>query len=77
MPQPSDYKMIKAWGQYMGSYHPYIVDQQNLAAQENAPLDAIFRNNDSHVGAVSTWSTVEQVKSQPLRAWLWNYAASL
>ena len=77
MPQPNEYKMIQAWGKYMGSYMPYIVDQQNLAAQENAPLDAIFRNNDSHVGVVSTWSTVEQVKSDDLRAWLRDYVASL
>jgi hypothetical protein len=60
----------------MGSYHSYIVDQQNLAAKENAPLDAIFRNNDSHVGAVSTWSTVDQVKSPDLRAWLRDYVSS-
>jgi hypothetical protein len=44
MANPKEYKHIAAWGQMMGSYPYYIKDQQEDAAQNNAPLDAIYRS---------------------------------
>ncbi len=42
MPAPKDYKHIRAWGEYMGSFEYYIKQQQEKAAEDNAPIDAIY-----------------------------------
>jgi hypothetical protein len=46
MNQPKDYKHIQAWGNMLHSDQSYIRWQQELAAQQNAPLDAIFQRED-------------------------------
>ena len=44
--RPQDYKHIKAWGIMMHSHNYYIVAEQEQAALDNAPLDAIFKRED-------------------------------
>jgi hypothetical protein len=57
MPQhkPNDYRYIRAWGQMMSSHEYYIKQQQELAAEEGAPLDAIFKDGSD------VWHTFSQV----------------
>lgn len=43
--KPHEYKAIREWGKMMGSYPYYIRMQQELASQEDAPLDAIYRSD--------------------------------
>jgi len=64
--KPTEYKAIALWGKYTGSYQYYIENQQNQAALDNAPISAIYRNQDG------TWSTVDEVKNVELKAWLQN-----
>lgn len=42
--KPTDYKGILLWGRLLASYSAYIMGQQELAAQENAPIDAIYKD---------------------------------
>lgn len=41
---PSDYKLIVMWNPT--SYAYYIKAQQTLAAQDQAPLDSLYKNNE-------------------------------
>ena len=50
---PYDY--IRAWGTYLHSFNNYIQIQIDLARKENAPFDAIYRNEDG------TWSTFQDI----------------
>lgn len=58
MPKPSDYKYIRAWGQYLGSYEYYIKSQQIGACEENAPLDAIYYSIENG------WRTVKDIPEE-------------
>ena len=53
-----DYVLIRAWGQYMGSYSYYIRDQIAIAKEDNAPGNAIYKNEDD-----GTWVTVDKLNS--------------
>ncbi len=54
--KPHEYVCIVAWGRRMGSFNYYITAEQKRAAEEGAPITAIYRNNDG------TWSTAEEIK---------------
>jgi hypothetical protein len=56
--QPKDYKHIDAWGRMLGSYSYYIVGEQTKAAEDNAPLDAIFYDDRE-----KRWHTYEEINS--------------
>jgi hypothetical protein len=43
MPKPSSYRHVAAWGQMMNSAGYYIKEKQEEAAQDDAPLDAIYK----------------------------------
>jgi hypothetical protein len=60
--KPSEYKHIRAWGAMMHSFEYYISDQQERAAQDNAPLDAIFKDHDD-----GHWHTYSGVDNQDTR----------
>jgi hypothetical protein len=45
MAKPKEYLHIRAWGNKLLSYEYYIKDQQELAASQNAPIDAIYKKN--------------------------------
>lgn len=53
---PSKYRAIKVWGQQLGSFHNYITKEQQLAADQGAPLDAIYYNF-----ATDKWVTVRDI----------------
>ena len=55
MPKPSEYLHLRAWGMMMGSYEYYIKAQQELAAEENAPLTSMYKNSDG------IWQTYESI----------------
>lgn len=60
--QPSDYKHIRAWGKKLLSFDYYIEDQQQQAVEDNAPLDACYKNGDTWVCA----STMRQALQDEL-----------
>lgn len=63
--KPQDYKHIAAWGRMMGSYAYFIKDQQNQAAEDNAPVDAIYKRGDiwHRFADVTNWETRRIVES--------------
>lgn len=56
----TDYKIIAAWGRFMGSFSYYIRDQQELCAFEKAPEDAIYRR-DAKPGQAAGWRRLTDV----------------
>jgi hypothetical protein len=42
------YKHIFTWGKMIGSRDWYIKDMQSLAERDNAPLDAVCKNDDGN-----------------------------
>lgn len=60
--KPEDYKAIAIWGRRMQSFEPYVKRQQELAAEENAPLDATFQRSPGD------WATVSGMGNAELKA---------
>lgn len=60
--KPTDYKHIKAWGQFMGSYDSFIEMEQFNAAADDAPLNAIYKSGDK-------WYTFDEIENEETR-WL-------
>ena len=60
MPKPKDYKWIQRWGDFMHSFQYYIDHQQEEAAEDNAPLGAIYKRRDG-------WHTIEEVENEDTR----------
>jgi hypothetical protein len=48
--QPSEYLVIRAWGEMMRTAPTYIVDDQERAAAANAPIDSVYFENKEWVG---------------------------
>lgn len=67
MRTPNEYKHIKAWGVYMGSYRYYITCEQEEAAEDNAPVNAIYKHN-------GRWKTVDDITDEVLRNTITDYA---
>jgi hypothetical protein len=68
MTKPADYVWIARWGNRLGSYIPYVESQQEKAAQEDAPLTAIFESS-------GVWMTVEDITNEDtLRSLAKRYA---
>lgn len=61
MYQPQSYKAIEVWGHRLGSYMFYIHDQQRRAAEENAPLTAIYKHQDG------SWVTIADITNLDTR----------
>jgi hypothetical protein len=55
MNKPDEYKAIVRWGKLLGSFPYYIKAEQEQAAKENAPLDAIFRRDDGTWALLATY----------------------
>lgn len=68
MPQPNDYRHIRAWHHLTGSQAYYWKNLQRQAAEENAPLTACFRNPGNE-----DWTTIEQVKNKEFIAEIDRY----
>ena len=52
---PDDYIWIARWGDFQHSFAFYVREQQILAAQQAAPLTAIYKR------ASGEWATIEKV----------------
>lgn len=48
------YRHIEVWGEQMGSSRSYIHEQQLLAVEDNAPLDAIYKRERWHTAGEVT-----------------------
>lgn len=59
---PMMYTAIECWGQRLGSFNYYIHDQQHAAAEEDAPLTAIYKHQDGH------WVTIADIRGEDTRA---------
>jgi len=57
---PNQYLYIKVWGYEMGSYDYYIKNQQDQAAEDQAPIDALFYHKESFDGP-RVWSTAREI----------------
>jgi len=62
MPKPEEYVWIKKWGELVVSGRSYIRDQQHLAAEDAAPLDAIYARQGGG------WATLDDVTGANTRA---------
>jgi len=60
MNKPSDYKAIAFWGHELGSFSSYVKTEQQEAAADNAPLNAIYKSADG-------WETTDRVSNMELR----------
>lgn len=59
---PSTYVAMKQWLQSIGSFPYYIEQQQQKAADEGAPLDALFeRATIVHAPEFGKWITVRDL----------------
>lgn len=56
MPEPREYRHIKAWGLMMHSFPYFIKNQQNEAADDDAPLNAIYKRD--------RWITFDEVENE-------------
>lgn len=56
LPKPSEYIAIEAWGHMLQSYDYYIRQEQERAAQDNAPIDAIY-----HVHLTNEWKCMSDL----------------
>lgn len=67
MPKPSEYIWIKKWGQMAGSLAYYIEDEQGRAADDDAPLNAIYRDLGPG-GKPGRWRTTDDITVATTRA---------
>ena len=64
--QPADYKCITRWGKMMGSYDSYINMEQSKAFKDNAPITAIYYNDNEG------WNCAETIADKELRDFILN-----
>lgn len=68
MPQPKEYKHIRAWGKMLQSFEYYIVNEQRIASEDNAPLTAIYKRKGEWITSDDLdpnhvfWKILETVK---------------
>ena len=56
--KPEDYLAIAAWGKMLGSYGYYVREQQRLASEDGAPINAVYEKH-SHSGRSHEWVTLD------------------
>lgn len=64
--KPEEYVWIRKWGEMMGSSDYYIEEQQKLAAQDGAPLNAIYAGHNWP----KRWETTADITNVDTRAYL-------
>jgi hypothetical protein len=62
--KPSDYTWIKKWGELMSSSQSYIEFEQQRAAEDNAPIKAIYK--DIMTGKWRTCDDITNVQTKRL-----------
>ncbi len=81
-----EYQYIRVWGSVMGSYAYYVENEQQRAAEDHAPLDAIHYTYEyvdgrsapsgysdeqiQRLGIRKVWKTVQDLKNATTR---WNF----
>tara|TARA_R110002051_G_scaffold7292_1_gene33641 strand:+ start:824 stop:1057 length:234 start_codon:yes stop_codon:yes gene_type:complete len=63
---PKDYKCIARWGHHLRSYDYYIHQEQAKAFADNAPLTAIYYNDNEG------WHIAETISNKELRDFIIN-----
>lgn len=60
-----DYPLIRVWGYLiMGSYEYYVEMQLARARKDNAPQDAVYRNEDG------TWNRLDDIQNPMVKSQL-------
>lgn len=54
MNKPEEYHAIRVWGHSMGSYAYYWKEQQRLASEANAPINAIYFDDLHRIRWITT-----------------------
>lgn len=62
MHKPEEYIYIRKWGKMLASFEYYIRDQQKLAAFEDAPLNAVYREHETN-----SWITTDEIENPATR----------
>jgi hypothetical protein len=60
---PAAYLHIAAWGSWLHSNGYYVQQEQNRAAQDKAPVNAIYYSPDE-----GRWVTVDEIRNDVTRA---------
>lgn len=60
--KPAEYKAIAVWHRRTGSFSSYIQRQQEDAADDGAPLDAIYKRESGE------WARLSEVQNEELKA---------
>lgn len=63
---PKDYTAIQYWGERLRSFQYYIDGQQELAAHDGAPLNAIYKSG-GYQDTGARWITMDEVKSEEIK----------
>jgi hypothetical protein len=66
-----DYVLIRAWGELMGSEQSYIRAQIQIAHEDKAPGNVIYKQDDG------LWATIEDVVSGSRRQQVERIAARI
>ena len=66
------YEHLEAWGHMLRSTRSYIRRQQQLAVQEKAPIDAIYRDHANQV-----WHRFSEVKNEETLRYFRTYRPDL
>lgn len=61
--QPTHYKGVEAWCRYTRSAKGWVFEQMTLAAEENAPVSAVYRRGKND------WATLEEVRNKGFQEW--------
>jgi hypothetical protein len=61
MNKPQDYIYIRKWGAIMGSYEYYIKAQQRQAAEDDAPLNAVYQILPKEGVRSHEWATTDDI----------------
>ena len=67
MRNPKDYVWIQRWGKFQGSYDYYIREQQQRAAAENAPINAIYKSSP-YAEQPNVWHTADDITNPDAQA---------
>lgn len=62
--EPKEYMAIRLWGKNLGSYDSYILNQQESASRDDAPIDAIYRSHEGKWKAVSDLAIEHPFRTQ-------------
>jgi hypothetical protein len=71
--EETDFLAIRFWGKNMRSFEYYICNEQTLAFNTRAPLDAIFPRKEPEFGVVTEWATIAGTENPVIAPAYANY----